>query len=821
MARSSGVLTLLVLALVTSAGAAQIETIAGGSIGDGLPATEAPVNAYGVAVAPSGDLYVSDAVNHRVRRVDAHTGIISTAVGTGAFAFCGYEGLGDEICVGQPEGLAFDRDGELLIADRLGDILRFDPESREVKHVAGRQFYDPEHCVPGSPLVNEACIAPSDVVVDSSGAIFLVTPDLRQVHRIDPTTGAIAVYAGRPITDNSVCGDGGPATEACLGFTEGIGLDADENLLIATRFDSPRIWRVDRTTGLIHTIAGRIDDPVCTDPGDGGPAAEACVAPYDVLADAGGNLLFQDVPPFGGLRRIDAGSGNISALGAGGGLHLALDGAGNLFAATGVDVTRRDALTGEVTTVAGNHTSHLCGDGLPATDACLSYPSAVAYDGAGDLFIWDLFNLRIRRVDAVTGLMSTVATGHLCQDATREPTEPCLDSLLPAHALVADTAGDLFVGTTVGTEDEGFHAIVQRLDHATGQPSLVVGLCTTSGSEGIPAREACLDHVAALAMEPDGSLLIADGARVLRVDASSGLLSLVAGSGDPGCTPGAGEGGPARDACIDGGDLALDGAGNLFIAASNRVWRVDHATRTITTVAGDGSASCQHPVADGQQATAGCLWEVYAIAASASGDLLLSSLGVIRKVDAASGTINTLAGRPTDPDGFDPCCDGCSDPPECVRALDLTIEPAGGLVIGDRDKRIVERLQPSESPSCDDGDACTIDTGDPATGCHHARLGGVAGVTCSCVRPLAPAACTGERVPPVVGRLFDRACRRAHVAETVGESRRGQHIWRRLLRDLHHAARRTGRAAQQKKLSADCAQAILQQLGVPRLSPAE
>src|SRR4029077_16561678 len=99
---------------------------------------------------------------------------------------------------------------------------------------------------------------------------------------------------------NSVCRGGVPAPETCLGFTEGIGLDADENLLIATRFDSPRIWRVDRTTGLIHTIAGR-DDAVCIAPGDGGPATDACVAPLDVLADPAGNLLFQDASPFGSL----------------------------------------------------------------------------------------------------------------------------------------------------------------------------------------------------------------------------------------------------------------------------------------------------------------------------------------------------------------------------------------------------------------------------------------------------------------------------------------------------------------------------------------
>src|SRR5262249_14701052 len=484
----------------------------------------AAVDAHGVAVAANGDLYVSDAYARRVRRVDAHTGIIWGGVGRGALEFCGYEGPGDEMWVGQPEGLAFDGAGELFIADRLGDVLRFDPVSREVKHVAGRQFYDPEHCVPGSPLVNEVCITPSDVVVDSSGAVFLVTPDLRQVHRIDPTTAAIAVYAGRPITDNSVCGDGGPATEACLGFTEGIGLDADENLLIATRFDSPRIWRVDRTTGLIPTIAGR-DDPVCIDPGDGGQATDACVAPYDVLADPSGNLLFQDVPPFGGLRRIAVESGDISSLGAGGGLHLTLDAAGNLFAATGVDVTPRDALTREGTTVAGNHTSYFCGDGVPATQARLSYQNAVAYDGAGNLFIWDYLTLRIRRVDATTGRISTAATGRLCQDPSNEPTEPCLDYAIPGHGLAANAAGDLFVGTTIGNEDEAIYAVIQRLDHATGQPSIVAGLCTRSEGEGIPARETCLPRVAALVTEPDGSLLVADGARVRRVDAASGLLS--------------------------------------------------------------------------------------------------------------------------------------------------------------------------------------------------------------------------------------------------------------------------------------------------------
>src|SRR5437016_3168134 len=127
MARPIAVTALLVLALATSVGAASIEPIAGGSVGDGLAATEAPTNANGIAVAPNGDVYLSDAVNRRVRRVDAQTGVISTVVGSGAALFCGYEGAGDEICLGEPEGLAFDGDGQRRA--RAREVRRATPAS--------------------------------------------------------------------------------------------------------------------------------------------------------------------------------------------------------------------------------------------------------------------------------------------------------------------------------------------------------------------------------------------------------------------------------------------------------------------------------------------------------------------------------------------------------------------------------------------------------------------------------------------------------------------------------------------------------------------
>ena len=103
------------------------------------------------------------------------------------------------------------------------------------------------------------------------------------------------------------------------------------------------------------------------------------------------------------------------------------------------------------------------------------------------------------------------------------------------------------------------------------------------------------------------------------------------------------------------------------------MWRVGHDTGAATSIAGNGAEPCPVPVADGPRAADGCLGDLYAIAVDPAGDVLLSTLGTIRRVDAVDGTITTLAGRPTPPSGYDPCCEGCTLPPECVRATDLAL----------------------------------------------------------------------------------------------------------------------------------------------------
>src|SRR5437660_1588794 len=166
----------------------------------------------------------------------------------------------------------------------------------------------------------------------------------------------------------SSSGDGGPAVSAQLNAPIGVAVDNAGNLFIAEMLNA-RIRRVDAATQVITTVAGTGTHAFSV---DGGPAASATFAgPADVAVDGEGNLFIAD-------------SGNSR-------------------------IRRVDAATQVITTVAGNGTGGFSGDGGPATAAKLAGPGGVAVDAAGNLFIVDSGNSRIRRVDAATQVITTVA----------------------------------------------------------------------------------------------------------------------------------------------------------------------------------------------------------------------------------------------------------------------------------------------------------------------------------------------------------------------------------------------------------------------------
>ena len=332
--------------------AGMITTIAGwgdpGFSGDGGPATEARFgNPFGIAVDGAGNVYIAEERNHRIRKVDT-TGTITTIAGTGELGFGGDGGPATEAQLTRPFGVAVDATGNLYIADRSNNRIRKVDPTGTITTIAGtgeRGFGGD-----GGPATEAQINGPSDVAVDGTGNLYIVDGNNHRIRKVD-ATGTITTVAGTG--ERGFGGDGGPATEAQLRSPTGIAMDGAGNLYIADRINY-RIRKVD-LTGTISTIAGTGELGFG---GDGGPATEA---------------------------QLDFPTG------------VAVDGAGNLYIADNFNnrIRKVDA-TGTISTIAGTGERGFGGDGGPATEARITGPTGVTVDGAGNLYIADRDNHRIR-----------------------------------------------------------------------------------------------------------------------------------------------------------------------------------------------------------------------------------------------------------------------------------------------------------------------------------------------------------------------------------------------------------------------------------------
>ena len=318
---------------------------------------------------------------------------------------------------------------------------------------------------------------------------------------------------------------------------------------------------------------------------------------------------------------------------------LAYDGAGNLyFSETGRHAVRRMSPTGILTTFAGTGVQGFDGDGGPAASALLNSPGAVAVDAAGNLFVADVQNRRIRRVDAATGIITTAA-GTGVAGASADGTAASEARLDRPAALAVDSSGNLFFA------DAGTH-LIRRVDHASGLVATVAGNGVQGyAGDGGPAVVASVDSPWGLAVDGGGNLYVADmhNQRIRRIDAATGVITSVAGTGQPGFS---GDGGAAGVAALRmPRGVSLDAAGNVFLADSSnhRVRRVDAATGLITTIVGDGT---QAYAGDSNPAVAASLDTPRAVTLMPGAGLATladTNNGRVRQVDGAA-TIHTIAG---------------------------------------------------------------------------------------------------------------------------------------------------------------------------------
>ncbi|MFF8919022.1 hypothetical protein ACF08M_38435 [Streptomyces sp. NPDC015032] len=264
-----------------------------------------------------------------------------------------------------------------------------------------------------------------------------------------------------------------------------------------------------------------------------------------------------------------------------------------------------------ITTVAGSDEQGSGGDGGPATQAELRVPDGVALDALGNLYITESTNLAVRKVSASDQTITTVSRGLRDYSSSIEP-----------HAVTVGPQGDIYFA------DSKTHQ-VGKLSAADRTVTTIAGTGEYGYSgDGGPAAAARLCSPHGVALDAQGNLYIADtgNQRVRRVSASDGTITTVVGTGEYGFS---GDDGPATQTHISAPDgLALDGQGNLYIADGYRVRRVSAGDQTITTVAGTGKRGHS---GDGGPATQAEL-DVYGVALDAQGNLYISGGHVVRKV---------------------------------------------------------------------------------------------------------------------------------------------------------------------------------------------
>jgi sugar lactone lactonase YvrE len=342
--------------------------------------------------------------------------------------------------------------------------------------------------------------------------------------------------------------------------------------------------------------------------------------------------------------------------------------------------------TGDIiTTVAGNGTAGYSGDGYFATDARLNYPLEVALDSNGNHYIADWGNNRIRKVNATTRYISTVAGNG--SPIYSGDGGAATSAGVSVGGIALDSRNNLYIGDKANCR-------IRKIDAATGKISTIAGNGACGyGGDGAAATNAKLGYPTSVALDSSNNLYIADANnnRIRKVDATTGNISTVAGNGTSGYS---GDGGAATSATLKNPTgVAIDNSGNLYIAdESFHVRKVDATTHNITNVAGNGTWDYS---GDGGAATNAQL-SAEGIALDSRNNLYIAdgNNSRIRRVDATTGNITTVAGngiRDYSGDGK------VATNAKLRRPSSIALDSSGNLYIADEDDARVRRVVLTDS----------------------------------------------------------------------------------------------------------------------------
>jgi sugar lactone lactonase YvrE len=673
-----------------------ITTVAGngtpGYGGDGSAAVLAQLNdPVATALDTAGNLYIAEGSDERIREVAAKTGIITTFAGNGQYGYAGDGGPATAAELGYPSGVVVDSSGNVYVAEFNNQVIRKVTAGTgvisTVAGVPGANGGEGGYTGDGGPASSAALNRPSAVALDSAGNLYIADSNNHAIRKVTASNGIIQTIAGNgyAFNCNGFAGDGGPAASATLCYPSGISIDSAGNLYIAdTGFSRIRIVTTAAPPPTSTTAA-----PVITVPGgtyaapqtvnitDATPGASiylttngappgTSASSYDGPINVSGGVTIQAVavapghltsapvsatyaitsPPPTVIKTI-AGNGVKGFTGTGGSATsaqlgevaaLTTDSVGNLFFTDTQNnvVWKLTAATGNLSIVAGSGTPGFSGDGGPATRAQLNIPNGIAVDSAGNLYIGDLSNSVVRRVDASTGLIETFAGKPLQPAASGHNGDggPATQAFLNRpQGLLLDAAGNLYIADSIDNE-------VRVVSASTGIISRVAGKGTTGFSgEGGLATNASVDDPVSLAFDNAGNLYIGSLTlgRVCKVTATTGVLTTVAGNGNPGGN--SGDGGLATTAEIYPLGLALDSARNLYISNGlGAIREVAASTGLITKAVGNGYPGYS---GDGGSASIAQIQQPEGIVFDSAGNLYIADTGNyrVREVSPAAGAV--------------------------------------------------------------------------------------------------------------------------------------------------------------------------------------
>ncbi|HWP56219.1 MAG TPA: hypothetical protein VN476_18950 [Pyrinomonadaceae bacterium] len=695
-----------------------------GATGDGGQATNAELNQpAGLAVDSSGQLFIADEGNERVRKVSVD-GRISTVAGKGVAGFSGDGGRAIAAQLSSPSGVAVDGAGNLFIADRWNNRIRKVTPHGKIMTVAGNGQNGNKG--DGQLAVSAELRKPVDVAVDEAGKLFIADYGNDRVRRVN-SDGNIATVArvsyptaltvdrdGTLFVIDSAndcifkIAEGNFSTLVCAradndrpslrsSGKNGIAVDRAHNLYVADN-STKTITKMGQS-GAVTTVftGGKAGVELALTTLLNQPAAVAADAAGNIyIAERGGNLV-RKVSPSGTIAEF-AGTGLPGYSGDGGPATrfrlwkpegLTVNALGELFIAdTGNNLIRKVDAAGVITTIAGSGGGGgFSGDGGPAIRAELHSPMALAFDLRGNLYFADTFNHRIRKIDG-RGIITTVAGNGAdkSQEGNVGDGGPAVKASLQfPRGVAVDTDGNVIIA------DTGNGRI--RKVNQNGTISTLFGKNFGAADKNV---DTSLRDPVAVAIDRQGNIFVADrlNRQVIKTDRRGGL-SVVAGAQPADSS----KKGAATEPAIsnDLQSVALDNQGNVLFVQTDfsvlgtplgrqLVQRIDSKGKIIT-IAGNAFSSnfeINNALEDNK------LKDPLGIAMDAEGRLFIADTGNHRLVKLnPDGTLDVLAGTGT---SGSPVNGGKARSATLHKPEGVAVDAQGNLFVSDAENRVVQKI---------------------------------------------------------------------------------------------------------------------------------